>query len=111
MGVTGRWFVRPPERSEGGRGRGEAPKEPTGGPCPPCFCLCSLWGLCRIAQFRTTSNHAIIFPERRPEHWASCQGVPPSKGGGSVERKIELVIAILQLLLAIAELIRLFKAY
>jgi hypothetical protein len=47
MGVTGRWFVRPPERSEGGRGRGEAPKEPRGGPCPPCFCLCSLGGLCR----------------------------------------------------------------
>jgi hypothetical protein len=39
----------------------------------------------------------------------SCLRYPP-KGGESVEKKIKLVIAVLQLLLAIAELIRLIKA-
>jgi hypothetical protein len=41
----------------------------------------------------------------------SCQGVLPSKGGESVEEKIKLVVAVLQLLLAIAELVRILSAY
>jgi hypothetical protein len=36
----------------------------------------------------------------------SCQGVLPSKGGESVEEMIKLVVAVAQLLLAIAEIIR-----
>jgi hypothetical protein len=37
-------------------------------------------------------------------------GVLPSKGGESVEEKIKLVVAILQLLLAILEIIQILTA-
>jgi hypothetical protein len=47
-----------------------------------------------------------MFPGEGTEHRVAVWGIPP-KGGDSVEEKIKLVIAVLQLLLAIAELIRL----
>jgi hypothetical protein len=39
----------------------------------------------------------------------NCLGVLPSKGGESVEEKIKLVVAILQLLLAIVEIIHILS--
>jgi hypothetical protein len=45
------------------------------------------------------------------KHPGGLSGGLPSKGGESVERIIKLAVAVAQLLLAIAELIRLFKAH
>jgi hypothetical protein len=55
-------------------------------------------------------GHLIIPRRGVREHRASCLGYPP-EGGDSVEEKIKLVIAVLQLLLVLAELIRILSTY
>ena len=51
----------------------------------------------------------MLIRRRGPQNIAvvvHSTGFLPSKGGGSVEEKIKLVLALIQLILALAELIR-----